>query len=399
MTNRTVPFLDLSREYHALGPALLHAMETVLSQQRFILGKEVGLFEQKAAERCGVSQAIGCGSGTGALWLALTGAGIGPGDCVLTTPFSFFASTSAILRAGATPVFADIDPWSFNLSPETTAARLGQSSRASGKPAVRERGPIRAILPVHLFGQTANWDGFSDLQREYGQAAGGLILIEDAAQAFGASWNSRPAGGLGDAAAFSFYPTKNLGAAGDAGLVTTREEEVGGRIRMLREHGMRRRYHHEIVGWNSRLDTLQAAVLLVKLDFLDEWNADRRALAARYTTLLEQAGLSEPGPYPERGVVLPRVHPLATHIFHQFVIRVRRRDELKAFLEQRGIGSEVYYPIPLHLQPAFQFLGYEEGAFPEAERAAREVLALPLYPFLTPDEQELVVAALCDFLS
>lgn len=394
-----MPFLDLSREYHALGPALLHAMETVLLQQRFILGKEVTLFEEKAAERCGVPYTIGCGSGTDALWLALAGAGVCPGDAVLTTPFSFFASASAILRAGATPVFADIDPWSFNLSPEAAAAQLGQPSQLSSKVTVPEPGPLRAILPVHLFGQTANWDGFRDLQREYGQAAGGLMLIEDAAQAFGALWNSRPAGGLGDAAAFSFYPTKNLAAAGDAGLVTTREEAVAGRIRMLREHGMRRRYHHEIVGWNSRLDTLQAAVLLVKLDFLDGWNTDRRALAARYTALLEQAGLSEPGPYPQRGVVLPKAHPLATHVFHQFVIRVRRRDQLKAFLEQRGIGSEVYYPIPLHLQPAFQFLGYGAGAFPEAERAAREVLALPLYPFLTAGEQEVVVAALCDFLS
>lgn len=406
MAHRTVPFLDLSREYRLLGPDLLRGIEAVLEQQRFILGEEVTALELQAAARCGVAHAAGCASGTDALWLSLAAAGIGPGDAVLTTPFSFFASVSAILRAGASPVLADIHPESFNLSSQAVRECLNGSAPPAAKAgeSAANSAAIRAVLPVHLFGQTADWDGFEALQREYVRpplrsGPEPLVLIEDAAQAFGAAWDSRPAGSLGQAAAFSFYPTKNLSAAGDAGLVTTDDEAIAERVRLLRQHGMRRRYHHEIVGWNSRLDTLQAAVLLVKLRFIDEWNASRRSLATRYCSLFEQAGLADRGPYPERGVVLPTTHPKATHVFHQFVIRVRRRDELKAFLDQRGIGSEIYYPVPLHLQPAFAFLGYSAGAFPEAERAAREVLALPIYPQLTPDEQELVVTGICDFLS
>lgn len=406
MAHPTVPFLDLSREYRLLGPEMLRGIEAVLSQQRFILGEEVAALELQAAARCGVAHAAGCASGSDALWLALAAAGIGPGDAVLTTPFSFFASVSAILRAGASPVLADIDPESFNLSSQAARECLSRSGPPAAKAGESAANPatIRAVLPVHLFGQTADWDGFEALQREYVHPAfcsgpQHLVLIEDAAQAFGAAWDSRPAGSLGQAAAFSFYPTKNLSAAGDAGLVTTDDEAVAERILLLRQHGMRRRYSHEIVGWNSRLDTLQAAVLLVKLKFIDEWNAIRRGLASRYFSLFDQAGLADRGPYPKHGVVLPKTHPKATHVFHQFVIRVRRRDELKAFLDQRGIGSEIYYPVPLHLQPALAFLSYSEGAFPEAERAAREVLALPIYPQLTPHEQELVVANICDFLS
>ena len=387
MAQSTVPFLDLSREYRALGPRLLAALDGVLSQQRFILGEEVAALEREIAARCGVSHAVGCASGTDALWLALAAAGIGPGAAVLTTPFSFFATVSAILRAGAVPVLADIEPESFNLSPQ--AARI----------CLEEQETIRAILPVHLFGQAARWDGFLSLQREFRESRGGLWLIEDAAQALGARWGDAAVGSLGDAAAFSFYPTKNLAAAGDAGMVATGDDGIAERIRLLRQHGMRHRYHHELVGWNSRLDTLQAALLLVKLPLLDDWNARRRALAAHYAALLEKAGLGEPGPYPRQGVVLPRTHPKATHVFHQYVIRVPRRDELKAFLDARGIGSEIYYPVPLHLQPAFAALGYGPGDFPEAERAAKEVLALPIYPQLEMEEQECVVAAIADFLS
>ncbi|HEX3939886.1 MAG TPA: DegT/DnrJ/EryC1/StrS family aminotransferase [Acidobacteriaceae bacterium] len=387
MAQSIVPFLDLSREYRALGPRLLAALDGVLSQQRFILGDEVAALEREVAARCGVSHAVGCASGTDALWLALAAAGIGPGAAVLTTPFSFFATVSAILRAGAVPVLADIEPESFNLSPQ--AARI----------CVEGQKTIRAILPVHLFGQAVLWDDFLSLQREFRESRGGLWLIEDAAQALGARWGDAAVGSLGDAAAFSFYPTKNLAAAGDAGMVATADDGIAERIRLLRQHGMRHRYHHEVVGWNSRLDTLQAALLLVKLPLLDDWNARRRALAAHYAALLEKAGLAEPGPYPRQGVVLPRTHPKATHVFHQYVIRVPRRDELKAFLDARGIGSEIYYPVPLHLQPAFAALGYGPGDFPEAERAAREVLALPIYPQLEMEEQECVVAAIADFLS
>jgi dTDP-4-amino-4,6-dideoxygalactose transaminase len=361
---------------------LLKAVEGVFSSQNFIMGPQVAEFERAAAEKCGVAYAVGCSSGTDALGLALEGAGIGHGDAVITTAFSFFATVSAILRTGAQPLLADIDPETFNLDPAAAKSCLGSA------PAVR------AILPVHLYGQTVDWGCFELLKQEHG-----VMLIEDAAQAFGACWDERRAGDLGDAAAFSFYPTKNLSAGGDAGMVTTGVETIAQRVRLLRGHGMRRRYHHDEVGWNSRMDTLQAAVLLVKLGFIDDWNAERRLLAENYRVLFEQAGLIEPGPYPEYGVVLPKTKSKATHVFHQYVIRARRRDQMKAFLLDRGIGSEIYYPLALHQQPALHSLGYPTGAFPESERAAAEVLALPIFPQLTFQEQEIVVAAIADFLS
>jgi dTDP-4-amino-4,6-dideoxygalactose transaminase len=377
-----VPSLDLSREYRAIGPLLLQAVEAVFSSQKFIMGPQVADFERAAAAKCAVAHAIGCSSGTDALWLALAGAGIGPGDAVITTAFSFFATVSAILRAGAKPLLADIDPETFNLDP--AAVRACTASNPS----------VRAIMPVHLYGQTADWDRFTRLQQEHG-----LLLIEDAAQAFGAAWDGRQAGSLGDAAAFSFYPTKNLSASGDAGMVTTASETIAQRVSLLRMHGMRRRYLHEEVGWNSRMDTLQAAILLVKLRFVEEWNARRRALAENYGVLFARAGLPEPGPYPQKGVVLPGIRPKATHVFHQYVIRVRRRDDLKVFIRERGIESEVYYPLALHQQPALSGLGYATGAFPESERAAAEVLALPIFPQLTFQEQELVVGGIAEFLT
>jgi dTDP-4-amino-4,6-dideoxygalactose transaminase len=377
-----VPSLDLSREYRAIGPMLLEAVERVFSSQNFIMGPQVAEFERAAGEKCGVAHAIGCSSGTDALWLALEGVEIGPGDAVVTTAFSFFATVSAILRTGAQPLLADIDPETFNLDPAAVRACLGAGS------------VVRAILPVHLYGQTVDWERFERLKQEYG-----VMLIEDAAQAFGAGWDGRQAGALGDAAAFSFYPTKNLSAAGDAGMVTAASDAVAERIRLLRVHGMRRRYYHDEVGWNSRMDTLQAAVLLVKLGFIDEWNTRRRLLAENYRVLFEQAGLVEAGPYPRNGVVLPTTRSRATHVFHQYVIRVHRRDQMKEFLRDRGVGSEIYYPLALHQQPALKALGYLAGAFPESERAAAEVLALPMYAQLTFQEQQIVVAAIADFLS
>jgi dTDP-4-amino-4,6-dideoxygalactose transaminase len=375
-----VPSLDLSREYRAIGPLLLQAVESVFSSQKFIMGPQVAEFERAAGERCGVAHTIGCSSGTDALWLALQGAGIGPGDAVITTAFSFFSTVSAILRAGAQPLLADIDPETFNLDPAAAQACLAPD--------------VRAIMPVHLYGQIADWDCFVRLGQEHG-----LVLVEDAAQAFGASWDGRNAGALGDVAAFSFYPTKNLSAGGDAGMVTTAAEGIAERVRLLRSHGMRQRYLHDEVGWNSRMDTLQAAILLVKLAFIDEWNAQRRVLAESYHSLLQRAGVVEHGPYPRNGVVLPGTRSKATHVFHQYVIRVRRRDELKAFLRERGVESEVYYPLALHQQPALRGLGYPAGAFPESERAAAEVLALPIFPQLTLEEQEIVVSAIADFFS
>jgi dTDP-4-amino-4,6-dideoxygalactose transaminase len=375
-----VPNLDLSREYRAIEPELLQAIQRVLSSQNFILGPEVAEFERLFAAKCGAACGIGCSSGTDALWLALLSAGIGAGDSVVTTAFSFFASASAIVRTGALPVLADIDPETFNLDPASVLSRLSPS--------------VRAIVPVHLYGQTVEWDRFEEIRREHG-----VRLIEDAAQAFGAAWDGHYAGSLGDAAAFSFYPTKNLGAAGEAGMATTSSEEMAERMRHLRVHGMRRRYYHDEVGWNCRLDTLQAAVLLVKLRFIDEWNAQRRVLADHYRQLFEKAGLVDAGVYPARGVVLPVTRPRATHIFHQYVIRVGRRDALRDFLRERGISSEVYYPLPLHEQPALRSLGYKRGDFPESERAAAEVLALPMFAHLTLEEQEIVVAGIADFLA
>jgi dTDP-4-amino-4,6-dideoxygalactose transaminase len=376
--------LDLKRQYQPLHQELLAALELVLETQQFILGEQVSAFEQAAAAQLGVAHAIGCSSGTDALWLALAAAGIRPEASVITTPFSFFASVSAILRAGAKPLLADIDPVSFNLSPAAVEAVLDGPDSAS----------VRAILPVHLYGQCCHFHAFSRLGRERG-----LVLIEDAAQAWGAGWNGVKAGGLGDAAAFSFYPTKNLSAAGDAGMVTTNSAEIAGRARSLRQHGMRRRYHHDELGWNARMDGFQGAVLSVKLRYIESWNQSRRTLAARYHNLFAKTGLAESGPYPRHGVVLPQETPGSRHVWHQYVIRTQRRDELRAFLADRQIGSEVYYPIPLHLQDALKGLGYVEGDFPEAERAASEVLALPIFPELREDEQETVVAAIAEFFS
>jgi dTDP-4-amino-4,6-dideoxygalactose transaminase len=377
-----VPLLDLSRQYAEIAGELSAAVEGVLKSQHFILGEPVVEFEEKAAAQSGAAFGIGCASGTDALWLAMAAAGIGEGDSVLTTPFSFFATVSSILRAGARPVLADIDPVSFNLDAAKAEEKLKEAK-------------FRAILPVHLYGQVSQWDRFEALRERYG-----VLLIEDAAQAFGAAWDGRPAGSLGNAAAFSFYPTKNLSACGDAGLVITSNEVLAERAKMLRAHGMRRRYYHDEIGWNSRLDSIQAAILLVKLARVDGWNEKRRQLATNYEKLFAAQGIVETGKvYPDKGVVLPASDPRATHVYHQYVIRVGRRDELRNFLSQKKIGSEIFYPVPLHQQECLKFLGYKQGDLPESERAAREVLALPIFPELREDEQETVVRAIAAFLS
>jgi dTDP-4-amino-4,6-dideoxygalactose transaminase len=395
--------LDLSRQYLLLREEILEAIAQVLDSQRFILGPQVAAFENAAATACASSFAIGCASGTDALWLALASAGIGSSTgagaphlkaetrdsapAIITTPFTFFATASAILRAGARPLFADIDPHTFNLSPQSVAEVLRSPAGAN----------VKAILPVHLYGQCADWDAFAALQQD----RPGLQLIEDAAQAFGAMWTTpgqpaRPAGSLGAAAAFSFYPTKNLAAMGDAGLVTTSSAEIDCRARSLRAHGMTRRYFHDEVGANSRLDTIQAAVLLVKIRYISQWNHQRRDRAARYDQLFRDAGLTTPSSTDD-GIVLPFTDPRATHVFHQYVIRAPRRDALRDHLTAQGIGSEVFYPVPLHLQAALKDLGYQSGDFPHAERAASEVLALPIYPELRDDEQRAVVDAIRSF--
>jgi dTDP-4-amino-4,6-dideoxygalactose transaminase len=376
--------LDLKRQYRELHQELLDAVGHVLETQQFILGEPVATFERDAAAQLRVAHAIGCSSGTDALWLALAAAGIGPGMAVITTPFSFFASVSSILRAGATALLADIDPTTFNLDPLAVETVLNGPRGAA----------VRAVLPVHLYGQCADWTGFSRLAQAHD-----LKLIEDGAQAWGAEWNGVKAGALGTAAAFSFYPTKNLSAAGDAGMVTTNSDEVAERARMLRQHGMRRRYFHDEIGWNTRMDGFQGAILSVKLKYIDGWNQARRTVAARYHELFAAAGLAEAGPYPVHGVVLPREVAGSHHVYHQYVLRTSRRDQLREFLASRKIGSEIYYPVPLHQQEALKGLGYNEGDFPEAERAAREVLALPIFAELREDEQQTVVAAIAEFLS
>jgi dTDP-4-amino-4,6-dideoxygalactose transaminase len=388
--------LDFARQFGPLRQEVLDAIAQVCDSQSFILGPRVATFEIAAAAACDSSFAVGCASGTDALWLALAAAGIGDSasstrtstapTAVITTPFTFFATASAILRAGARPLFADIDPRTFNLSPDS-AAEVLRSPAGQG---------VRAILPVHLYGQCADWDAFSAAAHD----RPGLILLEDAAQAFGAAWTSpgqpgRRAGSLGTAATFSFYPTKNLSAMGDAGLVTTSDPQLAAHARSLRAHGMTRHYYHDEVGWNSRLDAIQAAILEVKLRYLPEWNRQRRARAARYDELFRAADLTAASV--NEGIVLPYTDPRATHVFHQYVIRAPRRDALRDYLTAHGIGSEIYYPVPLHLQVALNDLGYRPGNFPHAERAAAEVLALPIYPELRDEEQQAVVEAIRAF--
>jgi dTDP-4-amino-4,6-dideoxygalactose transaminase len=375
-----VQMLDFARQFAGIREEILNAIENVCISQKFILGPQVTSFEQAAAAACSAPHAIGCASGTDALWLAMAAANIGPGDAVITTPFSFFASVSAILRCGAQPLLADIDPATFNLSAASVEEVLRTHAGAK----------IKAILPVHLYGQCADWDAFTTLKQRHN-----LLLIEDAAQAFGATWNGIPAGALGDLAAFSFYPTKNLSAVGDAGLLTTVAAEYDEHARMLRAHGMRKRYYHDEVGWNSRLDTLQAAVLEVKLKYLPKWNQQRRDHAAHYDTLFQAAGLAASST--AEGVVLPFTDARAGHIFHQYVIRAPRRDDLRQYLTDCQIGSEIYYPLPLHLQTSLANLGYKKGDFPISETAADEVLALPMYPELREDEQQTVVDAIAAF--
>lgn len=373
--------LDLAREYRTIRRQVEAAIARTARTQRYVMGPEVAAFEAEAAKYLGVKHALGCASGTDALWLCLAAADIGPGDEVVTSPFSFFASASSIIRAGARPIFADIDPETLNLDPTAVETRIRRS--ASGK--------VKAIMPVHLYGQCADMDRLGQVA-----AAGKMDIIEDAAQAFGATWRGNNAGGLGRAAAFSFYPTKNLSCFGDGGLVTTDDTTLADRVKRLRNHGSERRYYHEEIGWNSRLDSIQAAILRVKLKHLDAWNARRMERRYAYEMLLKSAGLvsTRGGAAPVR---LLKTRKEAHHIQHQFVIRVERRDELRLFLTDRNIGSEIYYPVPLHLQKCFAYLGYTEGDLPQAEAASRDVLALPMFPDLRADEQATVVNAIADF--
>lgn len=363
----TVPLLDLDAQYRPLRDELLAAITRVCDSQRFIQGPEVEALERELSASLGVAHAIGVSSGTDALLMALMALEIGPGDEVVTSTYSFFATAGAIARLGARPVLVDIDPDTFNIDPAAAVAAI--TSRT------------RAIVPVHLFGQSAELAPLLDAGRR-----ASVPVVEDAAQAIGATYQERAVGAWGNVGCFSFFPSKNLGAFGDGGLVTASDEALAQRLRLLRNHGMEPRYYHQLVGGNFRLDALQAAVLRVKLPHLASWTAARQRNAGRYRALFDEAGLINT-------VRLPVEAPDRTHIYNQFVIRVPDRDALRAHLAQRGVGTEIYYPVPFHQQACFAGLGYREGAFPVAEAAARESVALPVYPELTEEQQAAVVAA------
>jgi dTDP-4-amino-4,6-dideoxygalactose transaminase len=368
-----VPILDLKAQFAEIREEVLEAVERVFTNQAFILGGEGAALEREISEYVGVEEAVGCASGSDAILLALMVLDIKPGDEVITTPFTFFATAGCIARLGAKPVFVDIEPEGFNLDP----SRLEQ--------AISWR--TKALLPVHLYGQTVDMRAVREVADIHG-----LPVIEDAAQAIGSEFAGRRAGALGHMAAFSFFPTKNLGAAGDAGMLTTDDVELAEKARILRNHGMRPKYFYRFVGLNSRLDEVQAALLRVKLSRLETWQAARARNASIYTTSIGEAGLLE-------FVTPPTILPERRHVFHQYVIRVLggRRDALAEHLRASGIGVEVYYPLPLHTQDCFRSLGYAEGEFPESERAANEVLALPIYPELRPEMIETVVERIRGF--
>ncbi|MGA2981311.1 MAG: DegT/DnrJ/EryC1/StrS family aminotransferase [Terriglobales bacterium] len=391
----SVPFLDLRRQYEGIREAVLAAITRVCDSQSFVLGPEVEALEQEIAALTGAAWAVGCASGTEALWLALVAAGVKPGDSVITTAFSFFASASAIVRAGATPVFVDVDPGTLNLD-ATLVGRKLRDRQLHTTLRTTQLENIRAILPVHLYGQCADMDRFDRIAQEFEVA-----IVEDAAQAIGAEWGGRGAGSLGVTAAFSFYPTKNLSAYGDAGIVTTTCPRMAEHMRQLRNHGSPRRYYHYEFGWNGRMDAIQAAVLRVKLAHIADWNRSRQQHAATYDRLFAGSGLISNQTSNQSGApvrLLSRT-PQAKHVFHQYVIRAQRRDDLRKFLADRKIGSEIYYPLPLHLQPVFSYLGLKAGDMPVSEQAALEVLALPMFPELTEGEIRCVVESIADFYS
>jgi dTDP-4-amino-4,6-dideoxygalactose transaminase len=365
------PFVDLKAQFATIGTEVLTSVTSVLARQHFILGCEVEALENEIADLVGCRFAIGCASGSDALLLSLMALGIGNGDEVITTPFTFVATAGSIARLQARPVFVDIDPITYNMD----ANQL--------KRAITPR--TRAIMPVHLFGLPAQMDSILDIARVHE-----LDVIEDAAQSIAAQYRGRPVGSLGVLGCFSFFPSKNLGGAGDGGMIATNDPTLADRLRLLRSHGSRRKYEYEVLGFNSRLDELQASILRVKLRHLDSWTAARQRNADRYRALAAEYGL-------DRWIGLPVHPPDLVHVYNQFVIRTQQRDELRERLNHAGVPTEVYYPSPLHLQPAFAYLGYQRGDFPEAERASQEVLSLPIFAELTEDQQRIVLTNISKF--
>ncbi|MCA9164392.1 MAG: DegT/DnrJ/EryC1/StrS family aminotransferase [Planctomycetales bacterium] len=370
---KPVPLLDVNRGNAPLRDEMLAAVAAVLDSGRFLHGPEVHQLEQSLATLCQVDHAIGCASGSDALLLALMALDIGPGDEVIVPSFTFFATASAVSRVGAKVVFADIDPATYNIDPLAIEDAITSATKA--------------IIPVHLFGQCADMDAIMKIARRRK-----LAVIEDACQAIGAAWRGKPAGAWGDVGCFSFYPTKNLGGCGDGGLMTARDPALADRLRLFAAHGMQPRYYHQVIGINSRLDTIQAAMLNVKLQHLPAATQARIDNAARYRSLFAATHLGD-------RVILPFESPQATHVWNQFPLRVvgSRRDAMRSYLAERGIGSEIYYPVPLHQQACFAHLGYKTGSLPHTERAAEEMLNLPIYPELAVDEQETVVRAISRF--
>ena len=369
----SVPLLDLKAQYAAIRGEIDAAVREVFESQHFILGPKVQECEAAVAKYSAARFGCGVSSGTDALLIALMAEKVGPGDEVITTPYTFFATAGCIARVGAAPVFVDIDPATFNLNPALIEKKITKKTRA--------------IIPVHLYGQCADMDPILEIA-----ARRKLVVIEDAAQAIGAEYKGRRAGSMGQYGCFSFFPSKNLGGAGDGGMVVTQDEECAKKLKVLRNHGSEPKYYHSLIGGNFRLDALQAAVITVKLRHLDSWSAGRQANAARYDRLFAERGLVG------KGVVLPKV-VMNRHIFNQYVIRVPRRDDLVKFLKDRGVGSEIYYPVPMHLQQCFADLGLKAGDLPESERAAKETIALPIYPELTDAQAREVVEAIAAFLA
>jgi len=367
--NNKIPSFTLTRQNEGLREKLLTTIASVIEQGMFILGENVNSLEEEIARYCGAEFGIGVASGSDALYLSLLACGVGPGDEVITTPFTFFATAGSIQRTGARPVFVDIELETWNIDPSLIEEKI--TSRT------------KAIIPVHLYGCPADMDPIMEIAGKHN-----LKVIEDAAQALGAKYKGRSVGGIGDAGCISFFPTKNLGAFGDGGMVVTSDPEIAERVRMLRVHGARKKYYHEELGCNSRLDELQAALLRVKLEHLESWNERRRTIASTYDLLLQDQGLP---------LTLPVEPGHVHHVYHQYTVQAGGRDELQAYLKKRGIASTVYYPQPLHLQKVFAHLGYKPGDFPYAEKACREVLSLPMFPELTGEEVQQTVQAVAGF--
>jgi len=357
----------LKAQFNEISDEIRVAIDAVLESQHFILGPAVADFEQAVASYCGVAHAVGVSSGTDAILASLMALGIGPGDEVITTPYTFFSTAGCISRLCARPVFVDTDPWTFNIAPEKIEGAVTEKTKA--------------ILPVHLFGQCAEMDPILEIARKHR-----LRVVEDAAQAIGAKYKGRDAGTMGDLGCFSFFPSKNLGGFGDGGMVVTDDPELAEKVRMLRAHGSKPKYYHSMIGGNFRLDALQAAILHVKLHHLESWTERRRRNGALYNELLA-----------ELPIMIPHIEQHNFSIYNQYVIRTGDRDRLRSFLKDKGVGTEIYYPLPLHMQKCYEHLGYRQGDFPEAEKAAADSLAIPIYPELTQEQQRYVVSQIRAF--